>query len=257
MSTDDSPDDEPLFDPRITGYNWIAGILGGVAAFLGSYLAMIAVVLVPDGPAEDSTWGTVLAEIGRVTYNAHQVTLNLRPARDEVIIESAPTSINWSDIGPNDPITVNSTLLKPNQTVVWNADIQRPLAFERIYIFDFGPYQEPIQYAEAKPELLYYLVPVVALLLAGAVLAWVTLSTEQAIGEAVLPGVAMTIGYVSTGVVGTFLVGTELADGALRLAPSLGGTTVLLLAYALALTTVGAGAVGAYRNRAELRRTID
>ena len=249
MSTDDSPDDEPLFDPRITGYNWIAGILGGVAAFLGSYLAMIAVVLVPDGPAEDSTWGTVLAEIGRVTYNAHQITLSIRPTREDVVILDQGGAIN-------------STRIRPEETVIVNTDSGQPFTIignntGSLYTLNFEQIRNPVAYAEAKPELLYYLVPAVALLLAGAVLAWVTLSTEQAIGEAVLPGVAMTIGYVSTGVVGTFLVGTELADGALRLAPSLGGTTVLLLAYALALTTVGAGAVGAYRNRAELRRTID
>ena len=249
MSIDDSPEDDPLFDPRITSYNWLAGVLGGVVTFVAGYLVMAATILVPDGPPGGLSLRELLAEIGRVFYNAHQVTLDLRPASGSVVIEDAPTTINWSDIGPNSVIQVNSGLLSSNQTVVWNADIEGTLSFQSLYIFDFDQYQQPIQHAQDKPELLYYLVPVIVLIAAGGVLAYLTLSDTDSIHEAVLPAVAFSGGYTALAVLGTFFVERELAGGAVVLSPNLGQTVVFALIYSLLCGLVGSYAISMWRDR--------
>lgn len=246
MSTPDSPDDEPLFDPRITSYNWLVGVLAGVWTFVVSYLAMGAVVLVPDGPGENTTAREVLTEVGRLTYNAHQVNLDVQTMKDNVVIVS-------SDMG------INSTRIRPGETVIVNTESGSPVTIigdniASIHVFNFDKLNDPIAYAQAKPDLLYYLVPIVVLLAAGAVLAWFTLAADQKIAEAVMPGIALTAGYLGTAVVGTFFVGRELADGALLLTPNLAQTVVFVLVYAILCTTLGSLAVGAYRNRDELRR---
>lgn len=247
MSRDDSPEDDPLFDPRITSYDWLAGVLGGIVTFVVGYLAMAVTILVPDGPPEGLGLRELFAEVGRVFYNAHQVTLDLQPTSSSVVIQDAPKTINWSEIGSNGVIQINSALLSPNQTVVWNADVESPLSLQSLYIFDFDQYQEPIQHAQDKPELLYYLVPVVVLVAAGAVLAYLTLSDTDSIHEAVLPAVAFSGGYTAVAILGTFFVERELAGGAVVLSPNLGQTVVFALSYSLLCGLVGSYAISAWR----------
>ncbi|QSG14524.1 hypothetical protein [Halapricum desulfuricans] len=248
---DDSPEDGPLFDPRITSYNWLAGVLGGVVTFVAGYLVMAATILMPDGPPEGLSLRELLAEIGRVFYNAHQVTLDLRPASDNVEIEDAPNTVNWSDVGPDSVITINTELLDPNQTIVWNADVEQMIPYEQVglYVFDFSQYQEPVQHAQEKPELLYRLVPVIVLIAAGATLAYLTLSDSDSIHEAVLPAVAFSGGYTAVAVLGTFFVGQELAGGAVVLSPNLGQTIVFALMYSLLCGLLGSYAISAWRDR--------
>jgi|GEM_PF-2635101 len=246
---DDSPEDGPLFDPRITSYNWLAGALGGVVTFVVGYLVMAATILVPDGPPEGLGLRELLAEVGRVFYNAHQVTLDLRPTSDSVVIEDAPNTVNWSAVGSNSVIQVNSDLLSSNQTIVWNADVEGTLSFQSLYVFDFGQYQQPVQHAQDKPELLYYLVPVIVLIAAGAALAYLTLSDTDSIHEAVLPAVAFSGGYTTLAILGTFFVERELAGGAVVLSPNLGQTVVFALIYSLLCGLVGSYAVSVWRDR--------
>ena len=249
MSTDDSPDDGPLFDPRITSYNWLVGVLAGAWTFVVSYLAMGAVVLVPDGPGENATARAVLTEVGRLTYSAHQVNLDVQTVKENVVIVSSSMGIN-------------STRIRPGETVIVNTESGSPVTvigdnIASIHVYNFDKLNNPIAYAESKPELLYYLVPIVVLIAAGAILAWFTLARGQKIAEAVMPGIALTGGYVVTAILGTFFVGRELADGAALLTPNLAQTVVFALVYALVCATIGSLAVGAYRNQDELRRTSD
>ncbi|MFW6017956.1 MAG: hypothetical protein ACOCPX_03975 [Halapricum sp.] len=241
MSTDDPPEDEPFFDPRITSYNWLAGVLGGVWTFLLGYLVMATVALVPDGPSGEGSLEAVLSEVGRVFYAAHNVTLEIRTLTDDV---------SFLDVGG----TINSSQVRPNETVIVDADSTQPLTItgdnaDQIVPMDLGQFQQPIQYAQDKPELLYYLVPVVVLVAAGAVLAHFTLVETASIHEAVLPSIALSVGYTAAAVVGTFFVGLELADGAIMVAPNLAQTIVLALAYSLLGGLVGAYLAGFWRDR--------
>ncbi|QSG11032.1 putative membrane protein [Halapricum desulfuricans] len=245
---DDPSEDEPLFDPRITSYNWLAGVLGGALTFVAGYLAMVVVVLVPDGPPEGAAVQDVLSEIGRVFYAAHNVALDIRTLTNSVSIIDGDylSEVNG---------TIDFSNMRENETVI--IDTERPQVLsipgevnpDLIYQIDLGRIQQPIQHAQEKPELLYYLLPVVALVAAGAVLAALTLGETASIHEAVLPAIALSAGYTAAAMAGTVLVGRELADGAIVVAPSLVQTVVFALAYSLLCGLVGGYLIGFWRDR--------
>ena len=248
MPTDDSPEDEPFFDPRITSYNWLASVLGGVWTFLLGYLAMGVTALAPDGPSEGANLEAVLSVIGRVFYAAHNVTLEVRTLADEVSVIDGEylSAVNGR---------VDFSNMRANETVIIDTEQPRALTIpgdvnpDLIFQIDIGRTQRPIQHAQDKPELLYYLVPVVVLVAAGAILAYFTLAETASIHEAVLPAIGLSAGYTAAAVVGTFFVGLELADGAIMVAPSLGQTIVFALAYSLLGGLVGGYLFGFWRGR--------
>ncbi|MEF8881180.1 MAG: hypothetical protein V5A34_01485 [Halapricum sp.] len=254
MSTDDSPEDEPLFDPRITNYNWLAGVLGGVWTFVVGYLAMGVVALAPDGPAEGADPGTVLSEIGRVFYAAHNVALEVRTLKDEVSViggdylSAVNGSINFSNIRENETVIIDT---ESPRVLTIPGDVNPDLIFQ----IDLGKAQQPIQHAQEKPELLYYLVPVIVLVAAGAAVTYFTLADTASIHEAVMPALGLSIGYTAAAILGTFLVGLELAEGAILVTPSLGQTLVFGLAYSLLGGLIGGYAAGFWQERgASIRR---
>jgi hypothetical protein len=241
VSTDDSPEDEPLFDPRITNYNWLAGVLGGVWTFVVGYLAMGVVALAPDGPAEGADPSDVLAEIGRIFYNAHNVALDVQAIKDNVVFLDGGVTINSSRIEPNETVIVDTDSTQPLTIIGENADQVVPLNLGRV--------QQPIQHAQDKPELLYYAVPVVVLIAAGAGIAYFTLADTASIHESVMPALGLSIGYTAAAILGTFFVGLELAEGAILVTPSLGQTLVFGLVYSLLGGLIGGYAAAFWKDR--------
>ncbi|QSG06308.1 hypothetical protein [Halapricum desulfuricans] len=245
---DDSSEDEPLFDPRITSYNWMAGVVGGVLTFIVGYLAMVVVALVPDGLPEGAEVQGVLAEIGRAFYAAHNVALEARTLTDDVSIIDGEylSEVNG---------TIDFSNMRENETVIIDTESPQVLSIpgevnpDLIFQIDLDQAQQPIQHAQDKPELLYYLLPIVALVAAGAVLAALTLGETASIHEAVLPAIGLSAGYTAAAMVGTVLVGLELADGAILVAPSLVQTVVFALAYSLLCGLVGGYLIGFWRVR--------
>ncbi|MFB6189284.1 MAG: hypothetical protein ABEI57_05325, partial [Halapricum sp.] len=189
MSTTTSPDDEPLFDERITNYPWPIGVFAGLWTFVAGYIVMGIVVLVPDGPKQGAAIGDTINEIGVVLYNAHNVVLDVRNVAG---IRNLGGSVTNKLAGPT-----------------------------------------------SKPVLVYYAVPVVVLVVAGALVAHYTLSADVDLQVAVLPGVALGIGYTVTAILGTFVVSDSLGNGAVLLVPDLGQTVVYALAYSLVCGIVG------------------
>ncbi|MCU4717983.1 hypothetical protein [Halapricum hydrolyticum] len=237
----DDSEDEPLFDPRITSYNWLAGVLGGVWTFIVGYLVMSVVALLPDGPSEGADPGTVLSELGRIFYAAHNVALEVRTIKDDVTFIDSGLTIDSSQIRPTETVIVDVGSTQPLTILGDNADQVVPL--------NLGRFREPLQYAQDKPELLYYLVPIVVLVVAGAVLASLTLDDTASIHEAVLPAIGLSVGYTGVAILGTFFAGLELVDGAILIAPSLGQTVVFALAYSLLCGLVGSYLIGLWRDR--------
>jgi hypothetical protein len=106
------------------------------------------------------------------------------------------------------------------------------------------------------PTEVYYAVPILVLLLAGALVARRTLSADADVSEAALPPAAMAVGYTATAVLGTFLVRQERFEGTVELVPNLPRTLAFGTAYGLGFTLVGALLVVAYWNRDEIERRI-
>lgn len=106
----------------------------------------------------------------------------------------------------------------------------------------------------AKPALLYYAVPVVALLLVSGVVAYYTVARDAPIEMALLPAVGITLGYTVFAVVATLFVRDSLGGGAVLLIPDLTQTLLYGLIYSLVCGSLASLIAVGYRDRAELRR---
>lgn len=104
--------------------------------------------------------------------------------------------------------------------------------------------------ATSLPVVVYYAVPVVVLLVGGAVLAFRTLPDGE-LEEYVLPGVSITVGYLAMALLARLFVEETIAGAAVR-RPDIVQTLVFALVYPLVLATAGGLAVGVWRHREEL-----
>jgi hypothetical protein len=78
VSPTEPPDDEPMFDPRITSYPWPLGILAGAFTFMIGYLAMGIVIIANNGiDALTETPQRVIIDVGLTFYSAQQVVANV------------------------------------------------------------------------------------------------------------------------------------------------------------------------------------
>jgi hypothetical protein len=100
------------------------------------------------------------------------------------------------------------------------------------------------------PVAVYFAVPIVVLLAAGLVLARSTVSGTD-YEEYVLPGTALTVGYLGMALLARFLVEDTIPteDGPVTWVPELVPTLIFGLLYPLVLGTLGALAVAVWRNR--------
>lgn len=151
-------------------------------------------------------------------------------------------------------VRIDSSQIRPKETVIADVDSTQPLTIlgdnaDQVVPLNLGRFREPIQHAQDKPELLYYLVPIVVLVVAGAALAFLTLDDTASIHGAVLPAIGLWAGYTVAATLGTFFVGLGLVDGAILITPSLGQTVVFALAYSLLCGLVGSYLIGLWRDR--------
>jgi hypothetical protein len=106
------------------------------------------------------------------------------------------------------------------------------------------------------PRPVYHLLPIAALAVSGVLVAKTTLSDAD-ISEYAMPGLAMTIGYLLISLIGAVVVEDSVlvqSGGTATWGPDIPLTLVYMLVFPLLVGTIGALAVGAYRNRDELKR---
>lgn len=110
------------------------------------------------------------------------------------------------------------------------------------------------------PPVVFFLVPVVALVAAGALFETSRPGTpaESVLEESALVGTGFTVGYLLCGVVGTFvlvqrwaLVAQEETVGTASQGPMLSVTLVAFFLFPIVLVTLGAAAVASRRSRTD------
>lgn len=236
-------DDDRVADLAATfeSVPWAGGVLAGVATFLGSYLAVFALIVATGTVDTRQSIGAVLRSVGYVMYNALNV----------------PTYERRRQSISQDGSTVGEAISE-----VWRNQITGWRRIRERVVVDGEVVQESTrsaveQTAPTLPPLVYLAVPVVVLVVAAGVFTYARVDLERvdspadALVVSVAVAAAFTLGYLLCVLVGTYALAVQGSGGAAVLHPARPEALGYGLAYPFVTVAVSAGLMVGWRRERE------
>lgn len=216
---------------RLERFPWAPGVLVGVGTAFGSYVAFFALLVATGAVDFGRSVVEILRSIGLVFYNAHNVPTFQRQRRtveqDGELVGEATNSV-WQN--------AITGWQRVQERVVIDGEVVRDTARTT------GGAADP-----TLPPLVYLAVPVLVLVVAGAVFTYYRVSVgpdkslTAVLTTGLFVGAAVALGYLLVLLVGTYVLAVQGSTAGTFLRPARLETLGYGVAYPFVAGSLGAG----------------
>lgn len=221
---------------RVEAFPWAQGVLTGVGTALGGYVAIFALLVATGAVDFGRSIVEILRSVGLIFYNAHNVPTFQQQRQtieqDGGLVGEATTQV-WRN--------AVTGWQRVQERVIVDGEVVRETARTT------GTGADP-----ALPALVYLAVPVLVLVVAGAVFTDSRVSTDadaplsSVLSTGLFVGAAFALGYLLVALLGTYLLAVEASTPGTFLHPARLEALGYGVAYPFVAASLGAGiALGA------------